>query len=588
MTDFEKKYLLAKSRAERLKKSARQSEVLLEQRSRDLYLANKELAAAHEHLQQEIKQATYELNVANQRLRKSLKEKSQLIGSISHEVRTPLNAIVGYSELMESELPEGEIKDQVNIISQSATSMMSLLNDILEITQIEVGDIRSSPSNISMQENHAFINRMFKLQMQEKGLEWKVTQDELPEFLRLDVRRYNQIINNLISNALKYTDRGHVHMHSWFEVNDINPQQGMLFTSISDTGEGISEEDQLIIFDVYKQTFQPRGISLKGAKRQFQDDITLRSLGLGLPICKTLCKLLLGEITCESELNKGSTFIVKLPVSIVSQSTNKGLISIGDKSIENTQILPTLKILIAEDTLLNQQVIQSQLAQLNQTADIVDNGLLALSKLNHNDYDVVILDILMPIMDGETTIRKIRDAEPRIAQHYCVALTAASYQEKGRHLLDMGFNHFASKPLTLNALIELLQTVKPKRQESGIESQISIDKQEVLDFDFFKQQFGEDADAIFQKIAPTYVKQSKLQLQKLHTSIEEKDLKKVQFIAHTMKGEAKTFGFTTLGDVLHQLEGNTDLVDIGQLFKTVSEKLDSVLESIQQRIKQSK
>ena len=185
MTDFKKKYLLAKSRAERLKKSARQSEVLLEQRSRDLYLANKELAAAHEHLQQEIKQATYELNVANQRLRKSLKEKSQLIGSISHEVRTPLNAIVGYSELMESELPEGEIKDQVNIISQSAISMMSLLNDILEITQIEVGDIRSSPSNISMQENHAFINRMFKLQMQEKGLEWKVTQDELPELLMI-------------------------------------------------------------------------------------------------------------------------------------------------------------------------------------------------------------------------------------------------------------------------------------------------------------------------------------------------------------------------------------------------------------------
>ena len=174
MTDFEKKYQLARARAERLKKSARVSEDLLEKRSRDLYHANQKLELAQSHLQSEIQQATYELNVANQRLRKSLKDKSHLIGAISHEIRTPLNAIVGYSELIETELVEGSIKDKVEIISQSAQSMMSLLNDILELSQIEVGNVDIEPVKVNLKDNFKFIEQSFQLQMQDKNLDWSI------------------------------------------------------------------------------------------------------------------------------------------------------------------------------------------------------------------------------------------------------------------------------------------------------------------------------------------------------------------------------------------------------------------------------
>ena len=587
MTDFEKKYQLAKSRADRLKKSARVSEDLLEQRSRDLYMANQQLESAQEHLQSEIKQATYELNVANQRLRKSLNEKSQLIGAISHEIRTPLNAIVGYSELIESqlavELDSESLKEQVQIISQSAASMMSLLNDILEVTQIEVGNIKSNPVPASLVENFAFIDRMFKLQMQKKGLEWKIKYDNLPNTIRIDIRRYNQIINNLVSNAFKYTDEGVVEVYCWYVEDTNNAEQGILHTTVSDSGDGISDEDLDIIFDLYQHISKPEKNSRRYSKRQFQDDIALHSLGLGLHICKALCQLMLGKITCVSEVGKGSQFTVSLPVVILPQDDNQ------EKIVDNIPTKTTqrpLKILIAEDTLLNQHLLSAQLSQLGQSAEIVDNGLMALNKLNKQSYDLVILDILMPVMDGESAIKKIRTAEKRIANHYCVALTAASYQEKGQHLLDMGFDRFMSKPVTLNSLSELIDSTYAQiKQDINIQSTNSdLAWKNVLDMSFFTSQFGDDAERIFFKIAPTYVEQSRLNQQKLEKSIKNKDIPQLQFIAHAMKGEAKTFDFNKLADLCQLLEQNQHIDSAENLVTKISKELENVLQSIEARL----
>ena len=594
MDDFEKKYQLAKSRAERLKKSARVSEELLEQRSRDLYMVNQQLESAQEHLQLEIKQATYELNVANQRLRKSLNEKSQLIGAISHEIRTPLNAIVGYSELIESGLEgelkydsgDGSIKQQVQIISQSAASMMSLLNDILEVTQIEVGNIKSNPIVVSLADNFAFIDQMFKLQMQKKGLSWEIKYDNLPDTIRIDIRRYNQIINNLVSNALKYTDGGFVRMYSWYEADSQNIEQGVLHTTVTDSGEGISPEDQDIIFDLYKHISKPEKVSKRYSQRQSQDDVALHSLGLGLPICKALCQLMLGKITCVSEVGKGAQFTVSLPAMIVSED----VIDKVDQGINKKKKQAPLKILIAEDTLLNQQLLIAQLSQLGQSAEIVDNGLMALSKLDKQSYDLVILDILMPVMDGESAIKKIRASEKRIAEHYCVALTAASYQEKGKYLLSMGFDQFMSKPVTLNALSDLINSAyakmdPPLKKANSDENILPVIP---LDMSFFTSQFGDEADAIFSKIAPTYVEQSRLNQQKLKIAIENQDISGVQFIAHAMKGEAKTFCFDELAELCDQLEKSQLFADAEGLFLEISQALDHVLQSIEAHLQSLK
>ncbi len=593
MPDFEKKYHLAKSRAERLRKSARVSEELLEQRSRDLYLVNQQLEEAQQHLQEEVKQATYELNAANQRLRKSLKEKSHFIGAISHEIRTPLNAIVGYSELIESELPPGEIKDRAKIISQSAESMMSLLNDILEITQIDGGNIESVPSVVKVAENLDFINKMFQLQMREKGLEWKITTDNIPAFINIDIRRYNQILSNLVNNAYKYTQSGFVHLHCLFIQDAVNANQGVLKTSVLDSGEGVSESDQDIIFDLYQHIPKSNSISQEYTQRKQQDDVVLHSLGLGLPICKTLCQLMLGKIYCQSELGKGSEFSFELPVTIVNDA-NVETVQEAQHRMDNQTSDRPLRILVAEDTMLNQQVLKAQLSQLNQRAEIVDNGLLALDKLRENSYDLVILDILMPVMDGETTIRKIRASEPSIAEHYCVALTAASYQEKGQHLLDMGFDRFVSKPLTLNSLIDLIQSVdihskrkgkkvdEPKKVSNSIEGEKQLLPE--IDMTFFEQQFGDQSAEVFARIVPTYISETKNNLQKLDDAFEKKDIKTLSFVAHAMKGEAKMFGFDVLADDLYQIESMSSMEDIQHVFPLMTSQLKHILIALEKRL----
>ena len=583
MTDYEKKYQLAKSRAARLKKSARASEALLEQRSKALYLANQKLEAAQEHLQQEVKQATYELNVTNQRLRKSLKDKSHLIGAISHEIRTPLNAIVGYSELVKSQLHAGEIKDQVNIISQSAVSMMSLLNDILEVTQIEIGNMESYPSSVNLEENFIFVEQLFQLQMQEKGLQWRITTKNLPNVIRIDVRRYNQIINNLVSNALKYTSSGFVSLHCWYEPDPANPEHGVLYSCVEDSGQGISKQDQQIIFDLYQHMPKQETVSGQFDERQQEDDVVLHSLGLGLPICHALSQLMLGRISCESELGIGSKFTVALPVTVLQES----LIEKKTEIVNVEKQKAPLKILIAEDTLLNQQLLKAQLTQLEQSAEIVDNGLLALNKLSKNDYDLVILDILMPIMNGDTTIKKIRSSEQRIADHYCAALTAASYQEKGEYLLEMGFDEFLSKPLNLNALKKLIDNTY-ERLHSGQNQHLRAANNDTksIDFDFkyFIEQFGEDSEIVFLKIAPTYIKQSQLNQEKLNKALHAEDLQTIKFIAHAMKGEARTFGFDSLTSCCEQLESCQEISQAADLIKQVFIELKPVLQALEVQV----
>jgi len=260
MDDFKRKYELAKSRANRLKKTARQSELLLEKKSLDLYKANQKLERAQDYLQEEVVQATKELNVANQRLMQALEEKSHLMASISHEIRTPLNAIVGYSELIESQLDDGKTKQQIQVVSKSAASMMSLLNDILEITQIDVGKIQ---------------------------------------------------ITNLISNAFKYTNKGSIDFHCYFEFDGDDKKHGWLITKVIDTGVGIAANDISTIFDLYEKLPDKQKTSSTFNKRVQDDDVALHSLGLGLPICKSLCELMSGEISCKSTLGEGSEFTFK-------------------------------------------------------------------------------------------------------------------------------------------------------------------------------------------------------------------------------------------------------------------------------------
>jgi len=499
---------LAKKRASRLKKACKTAEELLEHKSRELYEANEKLKAAQKNLKNDVAQTTYELNVTNKRLQTALDEKSNFIGQMSHEVRTPLNAIVGLSEiLLRTKLDEAQ-HDYIKTINSGANSLIVLLNDMLDITKIEAGRVELKPEPVDMRSLLKNVVTMFKQTASQKGLSLNLKiSSTLPSHLSIDKGRYKQIINNLINNAVKNTHDGGVVIQVNYTPNTIYDGVGTLMTRVIDSGVGIPGDKLNTIFNAYEQLGQ-----------------ATQGVGLGLSICQQLSELMMGKITCKSKVGRGSIFEANLPAEQLAQSK----IPTQSESHKTLKALQPLRILVAEDNPTNQKVITAQLSQLGQKADITNNGQEAYQALKNNHYDVLICDILMPIMDGEQTIRKIRASKGDIAASYCIALTASSHQDQRDKLLDAGFDAFLSKPASLEQLADALSHVPYDlwMESPIINSFDKADKTESLpphqefDFAYLKTQFGDAYRMIFAEIAPSFIEHTYQEISDLEDGVQ--------------------------------------------------------------------
>lgn len=563
--DIETQLKLAQSRSERLKLARDEAERLLEAKSRELYSMNQQLELAQKSLEDEVKQATYELSVSNQRLQKTLDERLRFIGQMSHEVRTPLNAITGLSELLlKTELTSKQY-DYADTINSAARSLIVLLNDMLDITKIEAGKLALKPIALDMVRIHRNLVAMFKLEAEQKGLQLELSLgDSLPPFVKLDKGRYRQILNNLVSNAIKYTESGSVHIRVSFEYQDNAQQTGLLKVKVTDTGVGIPKKQIKKIFNAYEQIGNPKS-----------------GVGLGLAICSQLCSLMRGEIRCDSKVGVGSTFELCLPTVAVDQES---VHRVSDIAVSNEESGHKPRILVAEDNPVNQKVLSAQLAQLGHEAEMVTNGLEALRKLRTQNYDVVFMDIIMPVMDGERTISEIRKSESRIAEHYCVALTASNFQDQEERLLALGFDAFLSKPLNLDRLADTLSTVAMRMQVARSESN---DNLTVFDPSYFKQQFGEAWEAVFVDLGATFLEHSESSIAELNAAIDDGQHGSVAKISHSLKGGAVSMGETELADLFAKIEDEPDSLQLSDwqdqveaLWATVSATIRQELQRI--------
>lgn len=540
---------LANARAERLKKARIEAENLLEQKSRELYAANQKLGRIQQNLQVDIKKATYELKVTNARLQTALDEKSAFIGQMSHEVRTPLNAIIGLSELLlESRLDDSQ-QNYINTINSGAKSMIVLINDLLDITKIEAGRVKIRPEPVDIHEQLHNIIGMFRLAAERQGLALdEQVNESVPSPISIDIGRYAQIINNLVSNAIKNTLKGKVSVSVSYTPGATD-SDGVLITSVVDSGVGIEESQLERIFDAYEQIGRPG----QGA-------------GLGLSICRHLCDLMKGQISCESVPARGSIFRVELPIQTLSDLD----LNVEPKAAITLPSLPPLKILVAEDNPINQKVLTAQLARLGQSAEMTSNGAEAMEKLSNERYDVVILDIQMPVMGGEQTLEKIRASEPGISSHYCIALTASSYQNQKARLLNLGFDAFLSKPLALHELGEALKNIPQSLSMSRVEKTSFIDwdsvvdtlEDEAFDFTFLKTQFGDVHRLIFHEIAPTFLDHCYKELDLLMLHVKAGDIEKIRKTSHSMKGAASSLGLSDLANILLRIENRPEAQDV--------------------------
>ncbi|KQC00395.1 ATP-binding protein [Pedobacter sp. Hv1] len=360
------------------------------------------------------------------------KAKTNFLSTISHELRTPLNGVIGMSDLLLLDNPRKEQEENLNILKFSANNLLNLINDVLDINKIESGkvDIEKIPFSI-----HELINSIFagfKNRATAKGLVFTLDcSNELNELGVIgDPTRLTQILNNLIENALKFTKDGKVNLT--IKVIEKNSKNIRLYFCVSDTGIGIPVEKQELVFESFSQASTSTTRNYGGS-------------GLGLAIVKNLLELHQSNISIQSEVNVGTSFSFEINYTLFDLNQNIP-IEPNNKSIENMDI-SGLKILIAEDNQMNTLLMRKLLAKWNITPDFASNGADAVEAFKTNDYDLILMDIHMPIMDGYEASRTIRNYGDTVKSAvHIIALTASVALDVRNKITEAGINDYVSKP----------------------------------------------------------------------------------------------------------------------------------------------
>jgi signal transduction histidine kinase/CheY-like chemotaxis protein/integral membrane sensor domain MASE1 len=373
--------------------------------------------------------------------------KSRFLANMSHEIRTPMNAVVGFSSLARQSKDECVIQDYLEKIEISSDLLLNIVNDILDISKIEADKLMLSHEVFDMNRSCHRINSLFKTQAEEKGLAWKLD-NNIPDLLYFigDQIRFEQILINLCSNALKFTKQGSV----WivFDVKIIDEFHNDIVVRIKDTGIGISKKDQEKLFAAFTQA----------------DDSTSRRFGgtgLGLALSKELSRLMQGNISINSEEGKGAefTFQCDMETSIKPPSlTNVEAVPQVVMKKEVKKEVKNLRILVAEDNEINKLVIDAILQNLGITAVIVSDGLQAVERIQQEEFDVILMDCQMPVLDGYKATEQIRQLEA-FKTLPIFALTADVTEESKKKAQEVGFTDHLSKPIVVENLLAKLESI---------------------------------------------------------------------------------------------------------------------------------
>ncbi len=381
------------------------------------------------------------INYLTQR-EKSTREENRVMGEfiaqVSHELRTPMNGILGMSELLQGMLKDKTERHYNDVIYQSGQSLLNVINDILDSATLDANKLKIEIHSFDL---HEFALNTFCI-IEAQTISKKITltadiDDRLPRHIKGDHKRIGQVLNNFLSNAAKFTNKGSIHLN-------IFPKHGFIRFEVTDTGIGLSEAEQQELFKPFSQVGKTHNKQLSGT-------------GLGLHICKRLSKLMNGAIGVNSSEGKGATFWLEIPLQAGSIASMKAL---GTQGSESSPITKPLSILVAEDNTVNQLVIKKILEKNQHTVTIEEDGLKTLDKLkkNYSDYDLILMDCEMPKMDGYTTSKKIRQHEKNnnLPRKPIIALTAHALDYHHELCLNSGMDDVLSKPVNERRILEAL------------------------------------------------------------------------------------------------------------------------------------
>jgi PAS domain S-box-containing protein len=470
------------------------------------------------------------------------KAKEQFLANISHEIRTPINGIAGMAGLLSQDSSPDERGTYLNAIKHSAENLKVIINDILDLAAIESGKLRLEQIPFNLHDLLPSLIGMFSYQAKEKKirLEYKI-ENSLNRILLGDPVRLNQILINLISNAVKFTHTGQIHVRCSAEQQ--NKTECLVKIQVMDTGVGVPSDKLDTIFESFSQADASVTRKYGGS-------------GLGLTIVKQLVELQHGTIEVKSEEHKGSRFIVRIPYSFTRSERLKADAPKKNRTLSDKQ-LKEMRVLLVEDNDINRLYAKSILQQWNCSVDIAENGLVAIEKIKYNVYDVVLMDVQMPVMDGYEATRAIRLMDSHMRNAPIVALTANATKTDIEKCLSSGMNDYLPKPFTPDDLYrKIFRELKIKRQKKNPAPQeIKSERKSTFDLAYLRS-VSDNNEEFLQEMIQTFVQSIPPVLKEMKTSLSEKNWKKLSRLAHQIKPSFTLMGMDALRKTVLYIEEN--------------------------------
>jgi len=386
------------------------------------------------HLIEELEAARDKADAANE-------AKSSFLGVISHELRTPMNGVLGAAQLLSATRLEGTQREYLSIIRNSGDNLLSLLNDILDMTKIEAGKMSFDVVDVQMDDLHRRVIGPFEAQAEAKGLALvSVFEGEIPSVVRGDPLRVCQVVQNLLSNAVKFTDQGEIRYT--IRGRRISDRRVGFEFSVTDSGSGISRDD-------LERLFQPFTQVDNSSTRKFG------GTGLGLTIARRMAQIMGGDITVSSRLGEGSTFTLSIEGEVVEWSRAEA-VEVIDADIDGGD---HLDVLVVEDHPVNRMILEAWMGSAGHRTSTAENGQLAVDLAKSQRFDLIIMDVNMPVMDGLSATRLIREGRGVNVDTPIVVLSASARIEDHEAGLAAGADAYLNKPIDFRSLAGLMAQV---------------------------------------------------------------------------------------------------------------------------------